>query len=306
MIALLYARIRPEERLIAEAMAARSIEHELVDVRTLVYDPESLGDLARFDVVFDRCLSLTQAAVALEILGGLGVRTVNPIDTVRVCSDKLATTVALARAGIAQPRCRVATDADAALRAVEEIGYPCVLKPTVGSWGRLLARLNDRDAAEAVIEHKATLGSVAHSVFYIQEFIDKPGRDLRIFTVGGRAIAGIERRAEHWVTNTARGAEAAGITVTDEIRDISERAAAAMGGDIVAVDLLEDPERGHLVCECNHTMEFRNSIAATGVDIPGLMVEHVAEVMERARAKNEASRGRTPADHPANPREVAP
>lgn len=279
-LALLYARIRPEERLLVEAMDARNIAYELIDVRELVYNPLALGELERFDIIFDRCLSLTQATTALEILGGLGLRTVNPIDTVRLCADKLATTLALARAGVPQPACRVATNEHTALRACEQLGYPCVLKPTVGSWGRLLAKINDRDAAEALIEHKATLGSVAHSVFYFQEFIRKPDRDLRIFTVGGHAIAGIERRSQHWVTNTARGATASGLDLTDDIRDIAERAAHAVGGDIVAVDLLEDPHRGLLVNELNHTMEFRNSIETTGVNIPARMIDHILHIAD--------------------------
>ncbi|MFU8830008.1 MAG: lysine biosynthesis protein LysX, partial [Phycisphaerales bacterium] len=214
----------------------------------------------------------------------LGIRCINSARTIEICSDKLRTTIELVRAGVPTPAVRVATNAESGLRAVEAIGYPAVLKPTVGSWGRLVARVNDRDAAEAVLEHRETLGSVQQSVFYVQEHINKPGRDIRVFVVGGEPIAAIVRTSEHWVTNTARGASAAGLAITDELGSICASAAAAVGADVVAVDVLEDPQRGLLINELNHSMEFRNSIQTTGVNIPELVARHVASIVEGAPA----------------------
>jgi [lysine-biosynthesis-protein LysW]--L-2-aminoadipate ligase len=158
------------------------------------------------------------------------------------------------------------------------MGYPVVLKPVVGSWGRLLARINDRDAAEAVLEHKEVLGSFQHSIFYIQELIRKPGRDIRAFVVGDECLCAIYRDSAHWITNTARGGKASNCPVTPELGDLCMRAAKAVGGGVLAVDIMEDPDRGFLVNEINHTMEFRNSIAPTGVDIPGRVVEYAQAV----------------------------
>ena len=101
-----------------------------------------------------------------------------------ICGNKLMTTSALAAAGVPQPKVLVAYTPESALEAIERLGYPAVLKPTVGSWGRLLSKVNDRDAAEAILEHKETLGSYHHSIFYIQEYVKKPGRDIRAFQVG--------------------------------------------------------------------------------------------------------------------------
>ena len=163
-----------------------------------------------------------------------------------------------------------------ALEALDDIGYPAVLKPAVGSWGRLLSKVNDRDAAESILEHKTILGSYHHSIFYIQEYVEKDGRDIRSFVVGDECIAAIYRDSAHWITNTARGAKASNCPVTDELAAISLAAAGAVGGGILAVDLFET-SRGLLVNEVNYTMEFRNSIDTTGVNIPGRMVEHVLE-----------------------------
>src|SRR5207248_8938703 len=200
---------------------------------------------------------------------------VNPYRVAEVCGDKMNTTLELIRAGVPTPRVEIAFTPESALDAIERLGYPVVLKPVSGSWGRLLARVNDRDAAEALLEHQETLGSYQHHVHYIQEHIAKPQRDIRAFVVGERTICAIYRSSEHWVTNTARGAVASNCPVTPELNSLGVRAARAVGGGILAIDVLEDPERGLLVNEINATMEFRNSIAPTGVDIPNTMLDFV-------------------------------
>jgi len=281
-IGVLHARIRQEEKLLLA-----ELEHRGVDVRRLFVEeevlplepsgpPESWGNL---DAVLERCVSHSRAMAALRVLDTWGIPCVNHWSVGEVCGDKLTTNLALLRGGVPVPRARVAFTPESALKAIEELGYPAVLKPAVGSWGRLIARVNDRDAAEAVLEHKGTLGSYHHSIFFIQEHIEKGGRDLRSFVVGDRVICAIERRSEHWITNTARGGRASNYPVTDELAAISLAAAEAVGGGIVAIDLFET-ERGLLVNEVNYTMEFRNSIEPTGVDIPARIIDFLLEVAE--------------------------
>ena len=198
---------------------------------------------------------------------------VNPPETAERCGDKYVTSQILVQNGIPTPRVLMAFSEEAALAAVEAMGYPCVLKPVVGSWGRLLAKVDNRTTAEAFIEHKATLG-VNHQVFYIQEFVNKPGRDIRAFVVGEEPIGAIYRSSENWITNTARGGVASNCPVTPELAELCRRTARALGGGLLAIDVFES-DNGLTVNEVNHTMEFRNSIATTGVDIPALMVDYV-------------------------------
>lgn len=282
-IGLLCSRVRVEERLLAEALERRGVVFEMIDPRELVLDVDDAGGLDRFDAVLERCISQTDAVAAVRVFERFGVPCVNPSVVIEACGDKLTTTLMLARAGVPQPRVKVAFDEASALRAVEAIGYPAVLKPTVGSWGRLLARVNDREAAEAVIEHKATLGGPQHGVFYVQEYVRKPGRDLRVFMVGGEPIAAISRASEHWITNTARGGKAGRMEIDADLAMVCRCASSAIGGGVLAIDVLEDPSRGYLISEINHTMEFRNSIEPTGVDIPGQMVDFVLGVAGTAR-----------------------
>jgi [lysine-biosynthesis-protein LysW]--L-2-aminoadipate ligase len=283
-LGILLSRVRVEERLLIEELERRGIESEVVDVRRLVLDPHRLDELRRFDAVLERCISQTQAVCAARMFEHAGVPCVNPSRVIETCGDKMATTLALIRAGVPSPRTLIACEEESALEAVERVGYPAVLKPTVGSWGRLLARVNDRDAAEAVIEHKATLGGPQHSVFYVQEYVNKPGRDIRAFTVGDQTIAAITRASEHWITNTARGGAAAGLPVTPKLAEVCARASRAVGGGVLAIDLLESPDGELLVSEVNHTMEFRNSITTTGVDIPAKMIDWLLRVATARRA----------------------
>lgn len=276
-VAVLVSRIRVEEKLLLAALEAAGADVQVVNDGELVF---RLGDGATSldaDVVLERSVSTARGLYALRLLERAGLPTVNSYRTAATCADKLLTTAALDDAGVPQPRARVAFTPEAALQSIEELGYPVVLKPVVGSWGRLLARINDRDAAEAVLEHKEVLGSYQHSIVYVQEYIAKPGRDIRAFVVGDETVGAIYRRSEHWITNTARGGQASNCPVTPEIDALCQRAAQAVGGGVLAVDLLEDPERGLLVNEVNHTMEFRNSVPATGVDIPGHMVQYVVD-----------------------------
>ncbi len=230
------------------------------------------------DATLIRSLTPSRALSASQLLTAGGIPTVNAPDVIATCGDKLITSLALVRHGVPTPSVRVAFSPEAALAAMEELGYPVVLKPLNGSWGRLQAKINDRDAAEAILEHKQTLGGYTHSIFYIQEYVPKPGRDIRSFVVGGETVAAIYRTSSHWITNTARGAQASNCPVTPEIDRISRAAAEAVGGGVVAVDILEAPDGRLLVSEVNHTPEFRNSVAPTGVDIPGRIADYVLEV----------------------------
>jgi [lysine-biosynthesis-protein LysW]--L-2-aminoadipate ligase len=272
-IGLLHSLIRKEEKLLIEAFRNAGVEPIMIDDRKLILDFNSAPDI---DILVERSINHSRALHALRLFESAGVRCINTHDVARICGDKLLTTAALKDKGIAQPESRVAFTEESALEAIEQLGYPVVLKPAVGSWGRLLSKINDRDAAETILEHKAVLGSYHHSIFYIQQYIEKQGRDIRSFVVGEDCIAAIYRTSDHWITNTARGATASRCEVTAEVAEISLAAAAAVGGGIVAVDLFES-EHGLMVNEVNYTMEFRNSIDTTGVDIPAVVASYVIQ-----------------------------
>ena len=283
-IGVLVTHIRPEEKLLLAAFAARGITPDVILDRDLIFDLTSgVQQLApsgvpwaEYDAVLERCVSTSRGTYALAVLNAWGVRTINTHQTATTCGDKLLTTLALAQAGVPQPRALAAFTEESAGVAIEELGYPAVLKPVTGSWGRLLARVTDRDAAESLLEHRFTLGDWTQHTVYAQEFVEKGGRDIRAFVVGDRTICAIYRTSPHWITNTARGGAASNCPVTDELNELCVRAAQAVGGGVLALDVFESAN-GLVVNEINHTMEFRNSSAPTGVDIAAEIVSYVLD-----------------------------
>lgn len=283
-IGILCSRVRIEEKLLFAAFDELGINPVRLDEREMI---ARVGEFApEVDVVLERSISTSAGLVAAQLLEAANIPVINSYATASTCADKIRTTIALAQQGVPQPITEVAMSTESALAAIEQMGYPVVLKPAIGSWGRLLARINDRDAAEAILEHKETLGGVSHQIYYIQEYIEKPARDIRAFVIGTETICAIYRNSPHWITNTARGGKASNCPITDDIAEICQNAALAVSGGqggILAIDLLEDPERGLLVCEVNHTMEFRNSIDTTGVNIPLRMAHFVLNSVEVVR-----------------------
>ena len=276
-IAMLLSRIRVEEKLLLQAFEKQGVDIDVMDDRRVIFDLHQ-NEWRQYNVVVERCVNHSRALYTLRILNDWGIPTVNSYEVALICGNKLETTSALIRDKVPTPRCKVAFTPESALQAIEEMGYPVVLKPAIGSWGRLLSKINDREAAETILEHKQVLGNYQHSIFYIQEYIDKPARDIRSFVVGDETIAAIYRYSQHWITNTARGGRAENCPVTPEINELSLAAAKAIGGGVVAVDLLETQDDQLLVNEVNYTMEFRNSIDTTGVNIPEVVADYVVKV----------------------------
>jgi [lysine-biosynthesis-protein LysW]--L-2-aminoadipate ligase len=285
-IGFLFTRLRVEEKYLLDELE----KHTDVEI-VRINDGERFFDISHIpepiDVLFERSISYSRGLYISKIYVANGVQVVNTPEVAERCGDKYVTSQILTSAGIPIPRVFMAFDEESALAAVEAMGYPCVLKPVVGSWGRLLAKVENRTMAEAMVEHKATLG-VNHQVFYIQEYINKPGRDIRAFVIGEEPICAIYRSSENWITNTARGGVASNCPLSPELSDLCRRTAKAIGSGLLAIDVFET-ENGLTVNEVNHTMEFRNSITTTGVNIPEKMVEYVlAQAREGVRLSERA------------------
>jgi len=288
-VGLLYSRIRPDEKLLLTELRERGHEVHKVDVREATFSldapPEPLGSC---DVVLDRCMATSRSRYAGRFMAHYDVPVVNSPETAKICSDKVETTLALSNAGVPTPETTVAFTPESALDAIETCGYPCVLKPVVGSWGRLMAKIESRAAAEAVLEHKETLGHYEHSVFYVQQFVDKPGRDLRVLTVDGDPVAAMSRTSDHWLTNAASGAETDAFDLNPEVEQLAREASNAVGGGLLGVDLMElsgeGADEGYTVHEVNHTVEFKALNAAVEVDV----ASRVVDWLERTTEANDA------------------
>ena len=277
-LGLFYTIVRPEEKAILSAAEARGVSVQRLDDADTTFGLERPDGLP--EVVLNRSVSHTRALYAAIAYAHYGLPTVNPPEVIELAGDKVRTSLRLAARGIPTPKTVVALSPEAALKAVEAVSYPAVLKPAVGSWGRLMAKVDNADSAEQIIEHKVALGSPVHSVFYVQEFVPKPDRDLRVFVVGDQVVAAMFRRSSAWRTNAARGAEASEAPLTPELTELALRAAEAVGGGVLAVDLME-AKGGLVVHEVNPTPEFKTLAAATGADVAGKIVDYTLEVGRR-------------------------
>jgi len=275
-VGFLHSLIRKDEKLLMEAFASfKNVKMVLFDDRNLIIDLNQ-PDPFKVDIMIERSIQYFSSLQTIRYIEHLGIPCINSYHTAAVCGSKYLCSIQLAEHHISQPKFRAAFSPENALKAVQEMGFPVVLKPVIGSWGRLLAKINDPESAQAIIEHKATLGGFQHQVFYLQEYIEKKGRDVRTFVVGNNCIAAIYRQSDHWITNTARGGQVSSCPVTPDIHAVSIAAAQAVKGEVVAIDLFETDD-GFLVNEVNHTMEFKNSIAPTNVDIPMKIAEFVVQ-----------------------------
>jgi len=281
-VGILYSRIRKDEKLLLNELRERDHEVTKIDVRKQTFDiseaPEAFADL---DIVVDRCLATSRSLYATQFFEAYGIPVVNSHETADICADKVKNSLALEQAGVPTPATKVAFTKETAMEAIEEFGYPCVLKPVVGSWGRLMAKIDSESAAEAILEHKATLGHYEHKVFYVQEFVEKPGRDIRVLAVDGEPIAAMVRSSDHWITNAAKGAETDVFELDDDALDLVQKASDAVGGGLLGVDLMETGD-SYTVHEVNHTVEFKALDEAVETDVAGTVVDWLEQKAEAA------------------------
>jgi [lysine-biosynthesis-protein LysW]---L-2-aminoadipate ligase len=285
-LGVLVSHLREEEKLILAAARNRGMDVMSLFDRELVLDLSAKTAQAaglNVDVVLDRCVVHSRAEYTLRTIERWGVPTLNHSAATTTCDDKAASSLALEAAGIATPRTLLAFSVESALKACDQIGYPVVLKPVTGSWGRLLAKANGPDQARAILDQKAELGGFHHHIYYVQEFILKPDRDIRAYVVGERVLAASYRTSQHWITNAARGAVSVACDITPEIEEIALKACQAVGARLAGVDIVETKD-GLEIVEVNTGGEFKGLMSTTDIDIAAEIVSEAVHIAESAMA----------------------
>lgn len=272
-IAMLASQIRADEKRILDALDRRHVPVRQVDTRELRFDLATKD--APWPLVLNREISASRARHAAATLENLGAVVLNSAAAIEVCADKWLTSLALRRGDVPTPRTALALTPAAALRELESFGYPVVIKPLTSSWGKRVSLVRDADAASAVLEHCAALPAPQSHLIYLQEYIDKPGRDIRVVVIGGRTAAAAYRVADDWRCNVALGAQSRPCEITSDLAGLATAAAAVVGADIAGVDIVEDRAGSMLVLEVNHNVEFSGIQRAHGdrIDIAGDLVD---------------------------------
>ena len=276
-LSILYDTIRWEERALFDAAKVKGIDAKMVDCKNLSVSLDK--DNEDFGTVIQRCVSYYRSLHSTAALEGKGVNVINCLNTSIFAGNKLFTHMLLVKHGIPTPFSAVAFSQDTALDILEKRGYPMVLKPTVGSWGRMIALLKDRDSAEGIMETRERMYPI-YQVYYLEEFVNRPPRDIRVIVIGDDVVAAIYRYSGNgqWKTNMALGGKAEECKITKEIEDICIKAKNAVQGQIVGIDLMESKEKGLVVHEVNNTTEYKNTVRVTGVDIPDLMIHYAIKL----------------------------
>lgn len=284
-IGLVYDRIRWDEKALVRAAKNAGADLKLTDSKNIYIDtgaePNELKEVFG-QVVIQRCVSYFRGLHVTAALENLGLDVINRLDVSLTCGNKLFATLALRKAGIPVPATLVAFTDEGVTKALEKLGYPAVLKPVVGSWGRLIALLRDRESAQAIIESREQMRNALLQIYYLQEYVERPPRDMRVLVIGDEVVAASYRYSPEgdWRTNVARGGTSEPCPVTDDLEEIALKAAETVGGGVLAVDCMESPN-GILVHEVNSTVEFRGLCSTTNVDIPGKIIEYTIGVMKK-------------------------
>lgn len=283
-IDIIFDKLRFEEKALYDSAKKRGLRAQLIDAKNLTIRTTSKkADLHFGDIVLQRSVSHFRGLYVTACLEFVGFRVINDFKVSQICGNKLVTSLQLARNNISVPNTAFAFSSEGARHLMNESGYPVVLKPVVGSWGRGVFPIRDEETANMLLETREENGSALSRIYYVQEMINRPPRDLRCIVVGDSVVTAIYRYSSdnEWRTNVSRGGKAERATITRELEDIVLRAAKSVGGGVLGVDLMEDTHRGLLVNEVNNTVEFKGAQNVAEVDIADSIIQYAVNTAKK-------------------------
>jgi [lysine-biosynthesis-protein LysW]--L-2-aminoadipate ligase len=273
MIGILCSRVRIEEKLIFASLRKRKARFISIDPRNLFLNWEKdLND--KIKLIFNREISQTRAELILEYLNKKGIQTVNSSQSTRICNNKALCTWELQKNHIPVLKTIVAFSIEEAVIKAKRLGYPVVAKPIIGSWGRLLAKIDNQETLESILEHKEALNSPYHSIFYLQPYVDKPGRDIRVLMINKEPVAAMYRQSSHWITNTAKGATPKKLKLNPELINLTKKVAEILDVEIAGIDIIET-DSDYKVLEVNSTVEFHGLQSVSSINIADEIVDYL-------------------------------
>ena len=279
----MFDRLRTEEKLLQSQASEKGFETSMIDAKITKFDTDSKRSNYDFgDVVLERCVSYYRGLHFTACLEFLDTPVINSFDVASMCGNKMITSMLLKKNNIPTPKTYFSFTAESAMEHFEKVGYPLVIKPIIGSWGRSVMPIKDKDTADAIIENRQVTDGPQDRIYYLQEMIDRPPRDIRVITVGDQPIAAMYRKSSGgFKTNIALGADPEISKITNEIEDLCVKASQAVGGGILGIDLMEDRNKGLVVHEVNNTVEFKGLVRVAEKNIPKAMIEFAINYIKR-------------------------
>lgn len=278
-VCVVFDRLRTEEKMLQKE--AESLGHDTVmlDAKTTILDTHEAAN--SFDVVLERCVSYFRGLHFTAHLEFSGAPVVNPFSVASMCGNKMFMTLALKKHNVPTPKTHFAFTREGAQKILDRTGYPMVIKPVIGSWGRGVVPLRDEDTADAIFETREITDGPYDRIYYLQEMINRPPRDIRVITIDCRPVAAMYRSAPGFKTNLAIGGQQEPCPITDEIGEIASKASEAVGGGVLGVDIMEDESRGLVVHEVNNTTEFKGISQVVEANIPSQIVRFAIDYSKR-------------------------
>jgi [lysine-biosynthesis-protein LysW]---L-2-aminoadipate ligase len=283
-LSILCDKVRFEEKALYEKTQSKGIKSKIVDAKTITIGIYSkMKDFLLGDVLLQRSVSYYRGLYLTSCLEFLGFKVINRFEVGQICGNKLITSIRLAENKIPTPKTQFAFSAESGLESIKKTGFPVVLKPIVGSWGRGIYPLRDLETASMIVEMREEDDSPFSRIYYIQEMVDRPPRDIRCIVIGDQAVTAIYRYSSQseWRTNVSRGGRVELAPMTKEIEDLALRAAKAVGGGILGVDMMEDKNHGLVVHEVNNTVEFRGAASVSKADIPNEIISYAVKLARK-------------------------
>jgi len=282
-ICIVFDRLRLEEKMLQKEATEMGHETKVIDAKITQINTESKKEDFDFgEIVLERCVSYFRGLHFTACLEFLDIPVINKFDVASICGNKLFTSLILRKHNVPTPKTYFSFSADAAKENLEKVGYPLVIKPVIGSWGRGVMPLKDRDAVDALIEIRELTDAPHDRIYYLQELVKRPPRDIRAITVGDQVVAAMYRKSTGgFKTNVALGAEPEICEISKELEDICLRASKALGGGILGVDLMEDEKNGLVVHEVNNTVEFKGLAKVATKNIPRSMIEFAVNSLRK-------------------------
>jgi len=206
----------------------------------------------------------------------------NKFEVANICGNKMFMTLCLKKNNIPTPKTYFSFSSESAIKNIEEVGYPLVIKPIIGSWGRGVMPIKDKDTIESIVEIRNITDNPHDRIYYLQELVKRPPRDIRVITVGDKVISAMYRKSSGgFKTNIALGADPEICEITSEMEEMAIKASKAMGGGILGIDMMEDDEKGLVVHEVNNTVEFKGLSKVAKQNIPKEMIEYALNYVRK-------------------------
>jgi [lysine-biosynthesis-protein LysW]--L-2-aminoadipate ligase len=283
-ICIIYDKLRFEEKKIYNDIQQKGFDATLIDGKSLIFDTESSKSDSRFgDIILQRVISYNRGLHLTYCLEQIGLPVVNSFSVSEICGNKLITSLILKKNNVPTPKTTFAFSTESARECMKKIGFPLVVKPIIGSWGRGVYQIKDQSMADMMLDSRQENDNSFSRIYYFQELINRPSRDIRCIVIGDQIVASVFRYSSEneWRTNVAVGGRTEMAPLTSELKELVLKASNAVGGGILGVDLMEDKERGYLVHEVNNTVEFRGASAVCKSDIAGAMTDYLVKMSSK-------------------------